>query len=271
MLKLIKHEILQTKFLMLAYIIGYAVMFLAAFVLGSQMYETGGYNPGVTIGYGLSIMAFVIIAFGGALLMWLQPLVKYSGEISQKTGYMLFMTPNSVYKIMGVKLLLGALTAFISSLLFAVGFPTAVAVSQGESARMLFYEVFYFMELANAGQVILSAAAFLIACLCSYVLIFYLITMFTVLMPRTRWRFFIVYIVYQTVTGIATVLTMIFMAVDQTVRNGSGMFADIPEYSAAPFWGMSTVSSIFIIILYAGVTVGLYFWTVRLIKRKLNM
>lgn len=90
MLKLIKYEFIKKSKLLLILLV---TAILANIGIGIAFKEAG-----IALFLGLSSIALVIL--------YLYELIRtYSDDLNKKTGYMLFMTPNSGYKIIGSKLI----------------------------------------------------------------------------------------------------------------------------------------------------------------------
>ena len=108
MLKLIKYEFIKKSKLLLILLI---TAILANIGLGIAYGENG-----IGLFLGLSPLVLGII--------YLYELIKtYSDDLNKKTGYMLFMTPNSGYKIIGSKLvtiILVGIIFFTSYMIFAL-------------------------------------------------------------------------------------------------------------------------------------------------------
>ena len=112
MFKLIKYEFIKKNKLLLIILV---VAILANLALGLIYGENG-----MAIFLGLSPLVLGII--------YLYELIRtYSDDLNKKTGYMLFMTPNSGYKIIASKLI----TIILEGLLFG-----------------LFYSIFVFLNLS---------------------------------------------------------------------------------------------------------------------------
>ncbi len=106
---------------------------------------------GITLGGGWNVMAilfFVLITVGGLVFPFVDAVVNYYTDFKSRNGYMLYLTPNSGYKILGSKmifaiaeiLVMGALVIGVLSLnymLIEQKAPEAVAmISQQFSEPM---------------------------------------------------------------------------------------------------------------------------------------
>ncbi len=108
MLKLIKYEFIKKSKLLLILLIS---AILANLALGLAFKETG-------------IIVFLTLTPIIIIVLYLYELIKtYSDDLNKKTGYMLFMTPNSGYKIIGSKLIFivtEGLILFVSYFIFLI-------------------------------------------------------------------------------------------------------------------------------------------------------
>ena len=94
MLKLFKYEMRKTLFAKLVLLALIAIM-ECVFLYG---YWTGN-NGTVTLGLTLFLFTF----FCGLLMISIMSLVTLHKDMNTRQGYMLFMTPNSTYRILGAK------------------------------------------------------------------------------------------------------------------------------------------------------------------------
>ena len=113
MFKLMKYEFrkTQTTKLILLAIIGIAEI---AFLIG--LYG----NQEVTAG--LSIVALVLLSLFGVFVVGLESITILHRDMNTRQSYMLFMTPNSSYKILGAKVLECSLSILLTGVfIFALG------------------------------------------------------------------------------------------------------------------------------------------------------
>jgi ABC-2 type transport system permease protein len=99
MTKLMKYELLRRKHLL----IGAALSML--FAEGLALF--GIFNGGEW--YVLSIVMTALIVVGGLVLAFLDAVIKVYSDFKQKHGYMIFMTPQSGYRVMWAKTIFGVL------------------------------------------------------------------------------------------------------------------------------------------------------------------
>ncbi|MBQ7455274.1 MAG: hypothetical protein IJS53_02420 [Clostridia bacterium] len=117
MSKLFKYEFRKTLFAKLI-VAGLAVVLEAAYLLGLALDKPGGDHELMTT----SILLLIFLAFGSVLGMGLMSLVTLHRDMNTRQGYMLFMTPNSSYKMLGAKLLEAGLSILLAgAFFFALG------------------------------------------------------------------------------------------------------------------------------------------------------
>ncbi|MBQ4435376.1 MAG: hypothetical protein II879_04705 [Clostridia bacterium] len=69
---------------------------------------------------GISAVFLTFLAFGGILFIGIQSILTMHQDMNTKQGYMLYMTPNSCYKILGGKVIENGLSIFVAGAFFFV-------------------------------------------------------------------------------------------------------------------------------------------------------
>lgn len=111
MMKLLKYELLRRKQLLIGAAI--SVVFLEGLAL------LGLYNGGISNGGGWSVLAVmmtVLLVVGGMVMAFLDGVIKVYSDFKQKHGYMVFMTPQSGYRVMWAKTIFAVLEVLAASL-----------------------------------------------------------------------------------------------------------------------------------------------------------
>ena len=115
MLKLMKYEFRKTWLTKLI-ILGAAAIAEVVFLIGLY---SGSEDRLLPIG----IILLTLLAFGGIMVIGLESILTLHRDMNTKQSYMLFMTPNSCYKILGAKVLENGLSiALAGTFFFALGF-----------------------------------------------------------------------------------------------------------------------------------------------------
>ena len=107
MLKMMKYEIKRNRlsyFFMLAVLLLLELVFSVGMLLEKEVV------------FSLSIIGLMFFGFAGILFVAINGTNIYSKDLKKKTGYMVFMTPISSYKVLGAKLL----AVFCSSLVLLI-------------------------------------------------------------------------------------------------------------------------------------------------------
>ncbi len=113
MLKLMKYELRKTWFTKVILLVITAVA-EAAFLAG--LYGNG--DEVMLIG----VFLLMFLAMGGVMVMGLESVITLHRDMNTKQSYMLFMTPNSSYKILGAKVLeCGISILLIGAFFFGLG------------------------------------------------------------------------------------------------------------------------------------------------------
>ena len=133
MLTIMKYEIIRqrlSKYVMLGLLGVLEVFFLIFLWLDKTEF----------LGY--TIAGLVMLAFFSFIYVSLESIINYNQDLSRKSGYLLFMTPNSVYEILGAKIMNSICTIVATAVLFGAAalldplaglrFGTAVAEEEAE-------------------------------------------------------------------------------------------------------------------------------------------
>ena len=109
MKKLIKYEFRKTRAPKLI-LLGITAAAEAAFLIGifKNDHEWSG----------VSALILALLAVGGVLMMGLMSIVTLHRDINTRQGYMLFMTPNSSYRILGAKVVENGLSMLLTGAFF---------------------------------------------------------------------------------------------------------------------------------------------------------
>lgn len=109
--KLIKYEF-RKSWKMMAYVLVITAIFEAMFLLGcGRKLENM---------LAISISGLTLTAICGTFVIGIYSIHKLSKDLNTKQGYMLFMTPNSSFKILGAKVIESAASILLAGLFFAV-------------------------------------------------------------------------------------------------------------------------------------------------------
>ncbi len=111
MFKLLKYEFRKTWYTK-AILLVLTLIAQAAFLIGVF------FDKDETLG--LSVASLVMLATFGIMVIGLVSLIVFHQDLNTKQSYMLFMTPNSSYKILGAKALENGLSVFLSGVFFAL-------------------------------------------------------------------------------------------------------------------------------------------------------
>ena len=164
MFKLLKYEARKTMFIKLA--------LLAVTVIVEALFLTG-YAKNIPTRQGACIIALGLIGLFGIVFMGIQSIIALHRDMNTRQSYMLFMTPNSTYSILGAKVLENTITTLIAGAFYVglVFFDVKLVLNRdGDIGSILdfltsFLESYSFdFELTFAG-----VASFAAYNLCSWV------------------------------------------------------------------------------------------------------
>lgn len=141
MLKLIKYEFVKKSKLLLILLI---TAIIANLAIAIAFGDTG-------VGLFLGFTPFALI------VLYLYELIRtYSDDLNKKTGYMLFMTPNSGYKIIGSKLIFiitEGLILFVSYLIFLIVNIIALALKATGDFSEITHAINEMIRAINSGVI----------------------------------------------------------------------------------------------------------------------
>ncbi len=113
MLKLMKYEFRKTMFTKLI-LLGITAVAEAAFLISLYTNKEGSLAASIGI--------LTLLAIGGVLVIGLQSVLTLHHDMNTRQSYMLFMTPNSSYRILGAKVLECGLSILLTgAFYFALG------------------------------------------------------------------------------------------------------------------------------------------------------
>ena len=148
MLRLLKYELRKTQFSKLV-LLGITLVAQAVFLAGfwGKKEET------------LAIGAFLLfsIAIIGIALMGILSVITLHRDMNTKQGYMLFMTPNSCYKILGAKVIECALSLLLAgAFFFGLGY-LDFSLLLGEGTNKQIWDMFNQMVRTINQHIVLDA------------------------------------------------------------------------------------------------------------------
>ena len=127
MLNLLKYEFLKRRKLLGTMLIIFAFLELGVW-LGMKL-GRGWYT--------MSIIFFIVMCVGALTFPFIDAVTNYFSDFKKRNGYMLFLTPNSGYKILGAKVLF----AVAEVLIFAVLTYVAVSIDYNTLTNLISGEV----------------------------------------------------------------------------------------------------------------------------------
>lgn len=200
MFNLIKYELRKTM--------NIKGIFLVLLALSEIVYLIGLYGDNdETLAMGMMIL--MLVAFAGIITIGIHSIKLLSNDLNTKQSYMLFMTPNSSYKILGAKMIENTLSLLIAGaviIVIAMVDLTALVTKYGELTDVV---SFFNMFLDDTMQI--NAAAAITSFLAALVNWIYIVTVafFAVVISATFLNgrkfngliSFLIFIVVNTVVG----------------------------------------------------------------------
>mgnify|MGYP000510094169 CR=1 FL=1 len=249
MIKLMKYELLRRKQLLIGALL--AILVLEGITVYA-IYQGGNWNV-------LAILLTFLLVIGTMLLPILNTVTKLYADFKQKQGYMLFLTPQSGYKILWTKTIYGAIEILaaillVAGCLFLSGF--AVDHFQGNAVSSMLASM-----QQEMGPISLGSAGFV------YVLLIFLqmlaqlsiamlaVTVSRSIMPATNYGWLIALLMYFAfVIGVNIVNGVLLLAFGL-----GGDIIQIAQNNIADIGGMIakylTVGAVTYLLWFVGCTV----------------
>lgn len=147
MLKLLKYELRKTLFAKLV-LLGITLVAEAAFLIGYWGHKDNT--------MAVSAVLLFFIAISGIALMGILSLVTLHRDMNTRQGYMLFMTPNSCYRILGAKVIECALSLLIAGAFFCALGLLDFSLLLGRNANRTLWDMFNQMIHTVNQQIVLD-------------------------------------------------------------------------------------------------------------------
>lgn len=167
-----------------------------------------------TIGTALGLL--ILFTFGAFFFIAFESIITFSNDLKQKCSYMLFLTPNTSYGIVGAKVLAAGLQVILAAIVFFLIFAIdgAVLVAKYDAVaqvKALFEELMQRLFNMNIqfANVVSVAAVMISSWICTITLAFFSITLSTTFLANKKYKgilsfviFILLYITYNKIMGV---------------------------------------------------------------------
>jgi len=149
MLRLLKYELRKT---MLSKLILLGITLIAQIIFLAGLWE----KKDVTLAIGAALLFFIAVT--GIALMGILSLATLHKDMNTKQGYMLFMTPNSCYRILGAKVIECGISILLAgAFFFALGW-LDFSLLLGQGANEEIWKMFTEMVKVINDNIVLDAS-----------------------------------------------------------------------------------------------------------------
>ena len=160
MMKLLKYELRKTLFYKLI---------LLLITAAAQLLFLYGIFRDKTDAYAIGASLLFLIAVTGTIFIGIMSLATLHRDMNSKQGYMLFMTPNSCYRILGGKVIECGLSLMITGLFFFILGMLDISLLLKHDEMGTVMDIFQeFLKSAGISFSLREIAAFVFAALCSW-------------------------------------------------------------------------------------------------------
>jgi hypothetical protein len=269
MLNLIKYELIKKR---KALIMALAVIGIIEIAMLFSLYKGGGWI-GLTM-----LLTFVIIA-GINFFIIIDCSLSYSSELNKSQGYMLFMTPNSGYSILGAKVIVSFIELCVGTLaLFGVLYSNylyayhllANKISPEAQVFIDMFKSFFQDIMPSIGQFLLILFIIAIQWFAFLITIYLAITLTKTLLSNIKRRGIISFILF---IGLYIATTFLY----SKMMNSLAYFSDMVDMVGISSTGKLDFSSTlykFMIahcVFYGAISSLFYFISGRLLNRRIDL
>ncbi|BCJ99439.1 hypothetical protein [Anaerocolumna chitinilytica] len=250
MLKLMKYELRKQAFSKL--------IILVITLLGELMFFTGlVLNRHNTIGLAMGLLT--MFTFGAMFFIAFESIITYYNDLKQKQSYMLFLTPNTPYTIVGAKVLSSGVQIILSGVVFALifGIDGAAMLARYASIKQIkelitsFVNMQFHVEI-DGKLLILVVLALLISWISVITLAYLSITLSTTFLAEKK--------------GKAIISFLIFILLEYIFSKGVNLIMNIPSLTLS-----ASGTLILNIVLYAVITAVTYLVTAWMLDKKVSV
>lgn len=197
----------------------------------------------------MTMSLLFLFSLGALFYLAFESILTYSNDLKQKSSYMLFLTPNTSYSIVGAKVL----TAGIQIVLAGVAFFAVFAIDGGiliakydalaqvKEAILQFLDQFFQLQI-NIADIISVLAVFITNWISTITLAFFSITLSTTFLANKKFKGVVSFLIF-------VALYIIFNKVTDLVVGDNGI--NFNSISTTLIWA-SIITLVFTVITYLG-------------------
>lgn len=255
MLKMIKYEYRKSLTSLLCMLGGYAMielyLLISAYVLEDEVH------------FASAITLLLIAAYISYFLVMIFGVTSYSKELKHKSGYLLFMTPVSSYKILGAKLLTNLINGVIMVAVIAVLFITGFRI--GEDKFSIGNVLKFVEELYNEMG---GSWSEVIAKILVFIFLFLLVTYMTVVVA-----YFAISIsatILQNKKGKGAIGVLLFFVIIVLVY-AVGYQLPTLDFDVSSAFAKDVLDDLPIILWFLAVAVAAYIGSATLLEKKISL
>lgn len=261
MLKLLKFEFQRKK---MVFAVALILTFLAQIY---SVYKVVSLEPGFRMHYGEEILGvFSGVLFVAAGLLFLIDIITlFRQDLFKQEGYMLFMTPNSGYKILGSKLIFALLEGLIIGVLYTaiVLFNIFIFNKLGTKVYLdLQIGLLTFEQMLTIGKVIFAGVLTLTE---FAVTVYFSFAVFKSLFNSSRFKGVITFIIYVVINFLKLKVVGFTFEIYENSSRFQNMYLNASDFSMFNY-----VLNHYILLMVA-FTMLFFFGTGYLLEKKINL
>ncbi|MFU0828260.1 MAG: ABC transporter permease [Lachnoclostridium sp.] len=239
MLKLIKYEFRKQAFskLVILVCIGALELFFCYGVIADKQNVLA-----------LSTLFFMLFTMGAMCFIAFESIITYSNDLNQKCSYMLFLTPNTTYSIVGAKVLTAGLQVILAGIVFLLIFAIngGILIARYDALEYVREQILKLLEqLFQLKIQWKEVISFTIASILSWIniitLAFFSITLSTTFLANKKFKGFVSFLIFL----------LLYVGMSKILKLVGDNFIDYRNMSNA-FLCVGFVTFIFIVLTYIG-------------------
>ncbi|WMJ88727.1 hypothetical protein [Anaerocolumna sp. MB42-C2] len=240
MLKLMKYEFRKqvfSKLIILALVGLLEIVFFFGVVLDKEN----------VIAMSMSLLA--MFTFGALFFLAFESIITYSNDLKQKCSYMLFLTPNTSYSIVGAKVLTAGIQIILAGIIFFAVFALdgGVLIAKynvlAEAKKVILQAIDEFLKLKIDFSDIVSVVAVVLTSWISTITIaFFSITLSSTFLENKKFKGVVSFIIFIALNVVVTKVTHLFLGDIESYTSNLSIY----------FIWESVIALLFIVLTYIG-------------------
>ena len=197
----------------------------------------------------MSMSLLAMFTIGALFYLAFESIITYSNDLKQKCSYMLFLTPNTSYSIVGAKVLTAGLQIILAGIIFFAVFALDGGVlitkynALAEAKKIIIQALDEFLKLRIDFSDIVSVVAVVLTSWISTITIaFFSITLSSTFLENKKFKGVVSFIIFIALNFVITKVTRLFLGDIESYTSNLSIY----------FIWESVIALLFIVLTYIG-------------------